>query len=51
MSIHVAHTLPKDIAGVVAIAGYFFEITPLNEKKTFPLLIIHGLSDPLRPWE
>lgn len=51
MSIHVAHTLPKDVAGVIAIAGYFFEITPLKENNPFPLLIIHGLSDKLRPWE
>ena len=45
MSLHTAYTM-KDIkfGGVIAVAGYMFEITPYSEEreKEIPFLIVHG---------
>lgn len=50
MSIFTSYHLKHEVAGVVGIAGYFFEITKVDPSKKFPILIIHGNSDKLRPW-
>jgi len=51
MSIYTAHNLKNEIAGLVGIAGYFFEITDVKKDRNIPTLIIHGGSDPLRPFK
>lgn len=50
MTLNVGTSLPQKLGGIVGIAGYYFEISPdLQDDRN--ILIIHGKSDPLRPWE
>lgn len=50
MSVYTAYSLEHDIAGVVGLAGYYFEITNYKKERNIPVLNIHGLKDDLRVW-
>jgi len=49
MSLYVGLSIPQKLGGIIAYAGYNFEITPeIPDDRN--VIIIHGTKDNIRPW-
>ena len=49
MSLYVGLSIPQKLGGIIAYAGYNFEITP-QVPDDRNVVIIHGTKDNIRPW-
>jgi predicted esterase len=50
LALHLAYSLNIQFGGAFCSSGYKFLITKIDENKKFPLMIIHGQRDKVRPW-
>lgn len=50
LSLEVALHLPAPVAGVVSFSGMVLDENPVNVRQRPPVLLVHGMQDPIVPF-